>query len=63
MAESQKRDELEQRLRSLNAIFERELRERGFQPDQIENVALPSQLAQLYMEREALQAELDDLAT
>ena len=55
------RFELEARMRALEEHFERELRERGFEPDQVENVALPGPLAKLYTELEALRAQLDDL--
>ncbi|MEP6635240.1 MAG: hypothetical protein ABJB97_00845 [Acidobacteriota bacterium] len=52
---------LEVRLRAVEEHFERELRERGFEPAQVENVALPGPLARLYAEREVLRAQLDDL--
>ena len=63
MADNQEREALEARLRSIDEIFERELRERGFEPDQVENVALPGPLATLYAEREALRAQLKELKT
>ena len=53
-------DELNNKLRSLDAEFDREMRARGFDPDQAENVALPSHLAALYAERERIKAELDE---
>ena len=49
------------RLRALDAEFDREMRARGFDPAQAENVALPSHLAALYAEREEIRAELDEL--
>ena len=52
---------LREQLRLLNAEFEREMRARGFEPDQAENVALPSQLAALYAERERIKAQLEQL--
>ncbi len=61
MAENQKREALEDQLRAMDEIFERELRERGFEPEQVENVALPGPLATLYADREALRAQLEDL--
>ena len=54
-------DELHSRLRALDAEFDRELRARGFDPAQAENVALPSHLAALYAEREQIKAELEEL--
>lgn len=56
-----RRGALEEKLRSVEEIFLREMRARGFEPDQAENVALPTSLARLYAEREALQAELDEM--
>ena len=52
--------ELNKKLRELNAQFEREMRARGFDPAQAENVALPSHLAVLYAERERIKAELEE---
>ena len=56
-----RRGALEEKLRSVEEIFVREMRARGFDPDQVENVALPTSLARLYAEREALQAELAEM--
>jgi len=53
--------ELESRLKFLDENFNREMRARGFDPTQAENVALPATLARLYMERQLLQEELKDL--
>jgi hypothetical protein len=53
--------ELQARLKSLNENFNREMRARGFDPAQAENVALPAALARLYMERELLLEELNGL--
>ena len=50
---------LEEELRSVEETFVREMRQRGFEPDQAENVALPTSLARLYAQREALKNELD----
>jgi hypothetical protein len=49
---------LDARLRKIEARFEHEMRERGFDPAQADNVALPGPLAKLYAEREELRAEL-----
>ncbi len=54
---------LEEKLRAVEEHFERELLERGFEPAQIENIALPGPLARLYAERETLRAQLDELNT
>ena len=52
---------LRDQLRALDSEFEREMRARGFDPAQVDNVALPSHLATLYAEREQLKAELEEL--
>ena len=53
-------DELKQKLSALEIEFEREMRSRGFEPEQADNIALPSHLAALYAEREQLKAELEE---
>ena len=55
-------ERLREKLRTLDAEFNRELRARGFDPAQAENVALPSHLAKLYTAREQIKGELDELA-
>ncbi len=55
------KDRLREKLRTLDAEFDREMRARGFDPAQAENVALPSHLAALYAEREQIRAELEEL--
>jgi len=54
-------DELKQKLRALDVEFDREMRARGFDPAQADNVALPSHLATLYAERETIKAKLEEL--
>lgn len=54
-------EELNKKLRTLDAEFDREMRARGFDPAQAENVALPSHLAALYAERDQIKAELEEL--
>ena len=54
-------DDLRSKLRALDAEFDREMRARGFDPQQAENVALPSHLAALYAERAEIKARLEDL--
>jgi hypothetical protein len=53
-------DELNRKLRELDAEFEREMLARGFDPAQAENVALPSHLAALYTERERIRATIEE---
>ncbi len=52
--------DLREQLRTLDAEFDREMRARGFDPAQAENVALPSHLAALYLERERIRAALEE---
>jgi hypothetical protein len=53
--------ELQHRLRDLEARFQTEARKRGFDPAQIENMALPAALAKLFAERAEIKAELEEL--
>jgi hypothetical protein len=55
------RAELETKLRNVEAAFENELRARGFDPAQLQNVALPGSLANLYAQREQVKTELEEL--
>jgi hypothetical protein len=59
MFEMSSTEGLKRKLRELDAEFDREMRARGFDPDQAENVALPSHLAALYAERESVKEELN----
>ncbi len=52
--------DLRQKLRALDAEFEREMRARGFDPAQAENVALPTELSRLYAERELIREKLEE---
>jgi hypothetical protein len=54
---------MREKLHTLDAEFDREMRARGFDPAQAENVALPSHLAALYVERQQIRAELEQLTT
>ena len=54
--------ELEARLRDLDERLRSEMRARGFDPAQGENLALTGPLAKLYMERQTLTEELETLA-
>jgi len=58
---NERRRELETRLRTVTESFEHEMRARGFDPAQAENAALPTPLAKLYVERQSLLDELDNL--
>lgn len=53
--------ELEERLRELDEQFRSEMRARGFDPAQDANLALTGPLAKLYMERETMREELEEL--
>jgi hypothetical protein len=55
-----RRQELESRLELLTTEFERQMRARGFDPAQAENVALPSSLARLYGECQTIKEELEE---
>jgi hypothetical protein len=55
------RAQLEEKLREADEHLQRELRARGFDPSQDENLALTGPLAELYMERENLREELETL--
>ena len=60
MSALENRIELEKRLGELDTRFANEMRKRGFDPAQADNVALPSALAKLFAEREAIKAELEE---
>ena len=53
--------QLEERLRQVDEQFRSEMRARGFNPDQDDNLALTAPLARLYTERELLREELESL--
>jgi hypothetical protein len=53
--------QLEEKLREVEKRLVSELRARGFDPAQGENLALTGPLAELYMERGRLREELDML--
>ncbi len=53
-------DELTRKLRELDTEFDREMRNRGFDPTQAKNVALPSHLAALYAEREKIKVQIEE---
>ena len=53
------RSQLEEKLREVDERLRSEMRARGFDPAQDENLALTGPLAKLYMERETLREELE----
>ena len=53
---------VKEKLRDVDERLRSELRRRGFDPAQDENIALTGPLAKLYMERENLREELDTLS-
>jgi hypothetical protein len=53
--------QLQEKLRALDEQLRRELRARGFDPTQDENLALTGPLAKLYMERENVKEQLGQL--
>jgi hypothetical protein len=59
--EETRRTRLEQKLREVDQQLRREMRARGFDPDQDDSLALTSPLAKLYTERERLKEELASL--
>ncbi|MFN2493984.1 MAG: hypothetical protein ABR501_13990 [Pyrinomonadaceae bacterium] len=52
---------LEEKLRDIDQRLRSEMRARGFDPDQDDNLALTAPLARLYLEREELRAQLQVL--
>ena len=52
---------IRERLRLVTEQFEREMRERGFDPQQAENVPLTRSLAELHLEQTNLRAKLAEL--
>lgn len=57
-----RRTQLEMKLLAVDERMLNEMRARGFDPAQADNLALTGPLAKLYMERENLQAELELLS-
>ena len=53
--------QLQARLRDISEQFERQMRLRGFDPEQADNVALPGDLARLYVERQQLLEKLEEI--
>jgi len=53
--------QLEARLLEITEQFEQQMRLRGFDPQQADNVALPGDLARLYVERQQLLEKLEEI--
>ena len=60
-SEESRRKRLEKKLREVDQRLRSEMRARGFDPDQDDNLALTTPLAKLYVEREELREELESL--
>lgn len=60
-SEASKRTRLEEKLRQVDQQLRDQMRARGFDPDQDDNLALTAPLAKLYTERENLRVELQSL--
>ena len=55
-------EELKQKLAELESRFQTEAYKRGFDPAQVENMALPAALARLFEECAEIKSELAELA-
>jgi len=53
--------ELESELQKLTENLEREMRARGFDPAQVDNVALPAPLAALYLQQQSLMEQVEEI--
>lgn len=53
--------QLEARLQEITEQFAQQMRARGFDPEQADNVALPTSLARLYVERQKLLEQLEEI--
>jgi hypothetical protein len=51
---------IRERLREVEEAFDLQMRARGFDPTQMENLALPANLAKLYAEREELRRLIEE---
>ena len=56
-------DRIRDRLKAVEEQFEREMRARGFEPDQVDTVALTTPLAKLHNELGELRARLATLTS
>jgi hypothetical protein len=53
--------QLEVQLQEITEQFEQQMRARGFDPEQADNIALPTSLARLYVERQKLLEQLEEI--
>ena len=53
--------QLQARLQDISELFEQQMRARGFDPKQADNVALPTGLARLYIERKKILEQLEEI--
>ena len=53
--------QLEAQLQQITELFEQQMRARGFDPEQADNVALPTGLARLYLERQKILEQLEEI--
>jgi hypothetical protein len=53
--------QLESQLQLITENFEREMRARGFDPVQADNVALPAPLADLYLQQQSLMEQIEEI--
>ena len=53
--------QLEAQLQQITELFEQQMRARGFDPEQADNVALPTGLARLYIERQKILEQLEEI--
>ena len=53
--------QLEARLHEITEQLEQQMRARGFDPEQADNLALPTSLARLYVERQTLLEKLEEI--
>jgi hypothetical protein len=53
--------ELESQLQLITENFAREMRARGFDPAQADNVALPATLADLYLQQQSLMEQIEEI--
>ena len=53
--------ELESQLQLITENLEQEMRARGFDPAQVDNVALPAPLADLYLQQQSLMEQVEEM--
>ena len=53
--------QLESQLQLITENLEQEMRARGFDPAQVDNVALPAPLADLYLQQQSLMEQVEEM--